>query len=258
MAPMLVDTHCHLYMDPLRLDVEGVLRRAAEAGVGRLVVPAFDRASWDMVTDLSSFDAVFPALGLHPWKADEGLDPGTLRDLLESTGSVAIGEMGLDSRVGEPSMDVQMDVFVRQLELALEMDLPVILHCRGAFEEMASVLGSRRFGGRLRGVMHAFSRGPELAGRFMDLGLHLAFGGAVTRPRAGRARRSATTVPAERILLETDAPSIGMEGLDPHEVEPAHVRRVAESLASLREVSRDEMASVTTGNAERLFGLGIG
>ncbi|OPL18066.1 MAG: hypothetical protein AVO35_07890 [Candidatus Aegiribacteria sp. MLS_C] len=255
---MLVDTHCHLFMDPLFRDVEGVLERAAEAGVGKVVVPAYDRASWDMVADLSNFDAVFPALGLHPWKADEGLDPLALRDLLESTGSVAIGEIGLDSRVGEPSMDLQMEVFVRQLELALEMDLPVILHCRGAFEEMASVLGSGRFGGRLRGVMHAFSRGPELAGRFLDLGLHLAFGGAVTRPRAGRARRSAAGVPQDRILLETDAPSIGMEGLEPDEVEPAHVRRVAESLASLRDVTTDELASVTTGNAERLFGIGPG
>lgn len=251
---MLVDTHCHLFMDPLRRDVEGVLRRAAGSGVRRVVVPAFDLESWEQVIELAEHPSVFPALGLHPWMADQDLDTARLRELLEKCGAVAIGEIGLDTKV-DVSMEVQMDVFLRQLELALEIDLPVILHCRGAFEEMASIMGGERFRGRLRGVLHAFTRSTELAERFVDLGLYLAFGGAVTRPGAKRARTSAAAAPADRILLETDAPSIGMDGLEPDQVEPAHVLSVARSLAELRGVAVEDVALQTTRNAERLFGL---
>jgi TatD DNase family protein len=103
-------------------------------------------------------------------------------------------------------------------------------------------------------MVHAFSRGPDLARRFLDLGLMLSFGGAITRPRAERARRSAREVPLESILLETDAPSIGMEGLRPEEVEPCHTRSVAPVLAELRGMKLEEVARATTANARRLFG----
>ncbi len=252
---MLVDTHCHLFMEPLCTDPAGVLRRALEAGVDRVIVPAFDKGSWEQVRELSGHPGVFPALGLHPWKADEELDVTALGRELESSGCAAIGEIGLDFKVGPPGREVQIAVFRAQLDLALELELPVILHCRGAFEEMVSILSGERYRGKIRGVMHAFTRGTELAARFLDLGLYLAFGGAVTRPRAERARRSAAFTALDRILLETDAPSIGMDGLEPEEVEPAHVRRVALSVAGLRGISLDEAARITTANAERLFGL---
>lgn len=254
----MVDTHCHLYMEPLFGDAEGVLSRAVETGVTMVVVPAFDTASWSQVRELCRTTGVFPALGLHPWKAAEGLDLKTLRQELEDTGAVAVGEIGLDSKVDPPALELQSRVLTDQLDLALEMDLPVILHCRGCFDEMISILSKERYRGRLRGVMHAYSRSPQLARRLLDLGLYLAFGGAVTRPRAERARRSAATVPMDRILLETDAPSIGMEGINPESVEPAHVLRVAESVAHLRGITPEETARMTTRNAKRLFGLHAG
>lgn len=252
---MLTDSHCHLFMEPLGSDPEGVLRRARRAGVGRVVVPAYDTCSWDPVASLSSRPGVYSALGLHPWAAAEGLDVVTLKERLQSSGAVAVGEIGLDFKVESPSPEVQLDVFRSQLDLALEMDLPVILHCRGAFEEMLSVFSAEPFAGRLRGVVHAFTRGPFLAGRFLDLGFHLAFGGAVTRPRAGRTRRSAAIVPLERMLIETDSPSIGMEGLPPSRVEPADAVRVATALAEIRGDDFEAIARSTSANAERLFGL---
>lgn len=255
---MMVDTHCHLYMEPLIGDAEGVLRRAAEAGVTAVVVPAFDTASRGQVRELCRARGVYPALGLHPWKAAEGLDLNRLRGELADTGAVAVGEIGLDSKVDPPTVELQTRVLTDQLDLALEMDLPVILHCRGCFQEMVSLLSKERYRGRLRGVMHAYSGSPQLARRLLDLGLYLAFGGAVTRPRAERARRSAATVREDRILLETDAPSIGMDGIDPERVEPAHVRRVAESIADLRGITPKETARITTRNAKRLFGLHAG
>ena len=252
---MLIDSHCHLFMEPLSLDLDGVLARAAEAGVGRVVVPAFDSASWEDVALLSRRPGVYPALGLHPWKADEGLEVSVLADRIGECGAVAVGEVGLDGKSGPPGLEVQVPLLLRQLDLALELDLPVILHCRGAFQEMFSILSQDRYSGSLRGVLHAFTRGTEVARRFLDLGMHLGFGGGVTRPRAVRARKSAVMVPIDRLLLETDAPSIGMDGLEPEMVEPAHVSRVAAAVAELRGLDTDELSRATASNAERLFGI---
>ncbi len=252
---MLIDTHCHLFMDPLYSNVEGVLTRALQNGVRGMVVPSVEVGSWEKVRELADNKMVFPALGLHPWYADEKLDIGMLEKLLIETDSVAIGEIGLDFKIENPIKTVQITVFRTQLDLAAELDLPVILHCRGAFDEMLSILSEKEYDGRIKGVIHAFTRGPQLAKRFLELGFYLAFGGGVTRPRAKRARKSAANVPLNRILLETDAPSIGMDGIEPERVEPADVAKVAKSLALLRGVSFEEVAVNTTSNARKLFGI---
>jgi len=249
----LVDTHCHLFMDPLSRGTDAVLARAREAGVSRVVVPAYDEASWQAVRALAERDGVFAAYGLHPWVAVDDLNTARLGELLAGPSVVALGEVGLDFAL--PSLDRQRQVYVlsRQLELCRDLDLPVILHCRKAFDELLKVL--RRLGPELRGVVHAYSRGPTLAKELCGLGLHLAFGGAITRPRAKRARRSAEVVPLDHLVLETDAPSIGLDGVEPEEVEPRHVAPVAAALADIRGMEGDEVAAVTTRNAEELFGL---
>lgn len=252
---MLIDTHCHLFMDPLYSNVEGVLTRALKNGVRGMVVPSVEAGSWEKVRELADNKMVFSALGLHPWYADEKLDIDILEKLLIETDSVAIGEIGLDFKIENPDRTIQIAVFRTQLNLAAELDLPVILHCRGAFDEMLSILSEKEYSGRIKGVVHAFTRGPQLAERFLDLGFYLAFGGGVTRPRAKRARKSAASVPLNRILLETDAPSIGMDGVEPERVEPADVARVCSSLAQLRGITFGEAARATTANARELFGF---
>ena len=249
---VLIDTHCHLYMAPLDADPDAVLARARDAGVTDCIVPAYDPASWDAVAALSRRDGVHAAYGLHPWVAGLALDTDALRSRLVG-GACAIGEIGLDFKIPDPDREAQIDVFRRQLDLAAELDLPVILHNRGAFEHMISILSE--YDGAIRGVVHAFSRGPELGQRFLDLGLYLAFGGAITRPRAKQARRSATVAPVDRILLETDAPSIGLDGVGPENVEPRHVLEIARALAILQECDTDRIARTTTANAKTLFGF---
>jgi TatD DNase family protein len=250
---MLVDTHCHLFMEPLCDDVDGVIRRASAAGVERIVVPAFDTDSWDRIAVLCRREELYPALGLHPWMAEEELEVDELHSKLQGTGAVAVGEIGLDFKNVPPSQSMQIRILKAQLDLALSMDLPVILHCRGAFEELLSILSHSRYRRRLKGVIHAFTRSPQIAERFTDIHFHVAFGGAVTRPGARRTRQSATSVPDRWILIETDAPSIGMHDLSPEHVEPCHAARVAESLAELRSTSLQEVCSITSSNAERLF-----
>lgn len=253
-----VDTHCHLYSDPLGGGPGAVLARAAARGVARVIVPAYDPASWTALPALAVRPGVFVAYGIHPWVAG-GADPNRLRDSLATTIAaatrcVAVGEIGLDAKLGDegPDLPTQLAVLRPQLELAVDLDLPAILHCRGAFAELLAEV--TRFGGRLRGVLHAWSRGPELAGRFTAAGLALGLGGAVTRPQA-RARRAAQALPLERFVLETDAPSIGLATVPAADTEPHHVADIAAALAELRGESIATVAEVTTSHACRLFGL---
>ncbi len=274
----LVDTHCHLFMEPLLSDVAGVLARAAARGVDRAVVPAYDPPSWLALGELAQRPEISVAVGLHPWVADAqwgaaARNDGTgiesamdsaarcsalkhaLGGLFHAGRACAVGEIGLDTKIGDegPALDLQIEILRVQLELAVDLDRPVILHCRGAFAELLEQV--QRFDGRLRGVLHAYSRGPDPANSFLAAGLHIGFGGAITRDRARRALRAATDLPLDKIVLETDAPSIGLDGVEPVDTEPQHVRDVAEALAVLRGEPLETIAEVTTGNACELFRL---
>jgi TatD DNase family protein len=249
----LIDTHVHLDFPRLRDDLPAVLARARANGVGWFIMPAYDVAGWDAVAAIAgAHNDVFPAFGLHPWKAHEAFDIDDLRERLLINDAVAIGEIGLDTKIDAPDLDTQLPVFRAQLRLARELDLPAILHCRGAFDTFIDMLAAE---GPVSGVVHAFSRGPELARRLVDLGLHLGLGGAITRPRAKRPRRSAVVAPLDRIVLETDAPGLGLDGVPDGENEPANVSAVATALAALREITVDEIADRTTRNAHDLFRL---
>jgi len=276
----LVDTHCHLYTPPLATDPAAVLARAAGRGVTRITIPAYDIPSWRDTAALATTPGLFAAYGLHPWLAHD-LDnqaalaageapqgpPGgagapadalaalraALAAQLDAHPATAVGEIGLDTKIETSGLDQQLPLLRMQLELAVDHDLPVILHCRGSFAEL--LLEVNRFGGRLRGVLHAFSRGPELGRDFIGACLHLGLGGAVTRDRARRVRRAVAQLPLDRFVLETDAPSIGLEGVLPQDTEPRHVADIAAAVAALRSTTVEEIADATTANAVELFRL---
>ncbi|MCU0664063.1 MAG: TatD family hydrolase [Myxococcota bacterium] len=252
----LVDTHCHLDIPPLSAQPQAVLERARQAGVCAVVALAYDLKSFDAVEKLAQLAGVAPVLGLHPWVAHEPLDVADLEKRLRRCRAVAVGEIGLDFKLEGCDQGRQLEVLEQQLEVACRLELPVMLHCRGAFDELLAVLCNASK--PVRGVLHAFSRSPEIMGQFIDAGLHIAFGGAVTRETATRARRAAAACPAERLLLETDAPSIGLQGVPAEEVEPRHVREIALCIAGLRGISLEEVAEVTTSNATALLGPRLG
>ena len=286
----LVDTHCHLFKDPLTWDIEGVLERARTAGVHGIIVPAYDLASWGVVRELGCHDGVHPALGLHPWIANHLVTEDDLQtnktasvlpgiwdvrtkgspgpseiferlsliefrdrlatELVESK-AVAIGEIGLDFMIERPTPRGQFPILTTQIELAVELDLPVILHCRNGWELLVSAL--QPFAGRVRGVLHGYTRPPELAGPFLRIGFYVGIGGALTRSTAVRTRRSAAELPLDRILLETDSPSVGLDGVDPGKTEPCHLRNIAETMAEIRGTTTEEIAETTTNNVRELF-----
>jgi TatD DNase family protein len=246
------DTHCHLDMGALAARPAEVVARARTEGVEHVLAVAYNRASLAVVSGLAGLPGVSCALGQHPWVADEELGRDELASQLVSSKAVAVGEIGLDFRFEKaPPRDRQIAQLVWQLELALDLNLPVSLHVRGAFDEMLHILG--RFRPRLRGVVHAFSRAPALAQRFVELGLHIAFGGTITQESAHAAHAAAKVVPLDRLVVETDAPAIALRGCPAAEVEPRHAVHVGRALAELRGLAVEEVARITTGNACRLF-----
>ncbi len=256
----LIDTHCHLYMAPLDTDPAAVQTRARDRDVTEIIVPAYDQASWDLMTPYEADPYLHTAYGIHPWLAHDCSPAGEMDELIEAlrqrlttTNPVALGEIGLDTKIETSGLEEQLPLLEAQLQLAVDLDLPVILHCRGAFEELLTALENHQ--GKIRGVLHAFSRGPDLGNRFIDAGLHIALGGSITRPTAKRPRKSALRLPLERIILETDAPSIGLHGVFPAEAEPAHVADVAVALAKIRDRSVGHIANVTSASARELFNL---
>jgi len=248
-ADVVFDSHCHLtdLEDP-----EDALGQARAEGVAGMLTCGYNSESNLQVCALWDRHPELPvALGLHPWFAEENV-AGVLR-LIESRHPVAVGEAGLDFWE-EPEGSAkrrQIDVLEAQLELAVRLDLPVTLHSRKAVSGLLPILKNHP---GLRGALHAYSGSYEQARAFVDLGFLIGIGGAVTRGRAKRVRRTAQQLPLEAIVLETDAPAIGMDGVEPPHVRPAHVVRVARALAELRELDVPAVERQTDANVRRLLG----
>ncbi|MEA3332588.1 MAG: TatD family hydrolase [Pseudomonadota bacterium] len=251
----LFDTHCHLTDSPLAQDLDGVIQRALSSGVKSFMVPGYDLVSSRGACRLASANpSIYAAIGLHPaWvTSTTNFSPEPFRQLARLRAPAAIGEVGLDYALKDYSAVQQIEVLKAQLELAAILSLPVIIHCRRAFEPLFLVL--REFTGVV-GVLHAYGGGPQLAEKFLSLGYYIGFGGGLTRPHARKVRETALMVPSERILLETDAPYIGSHTIAKGESEPRDVLAVAQSLAGLRGWDVVETATLTTANALRLFNL---
>lgn len=246
------DTHCHLDTPPLGARASQVMADAHAAGVEHVLAVAYDRASLASLAELRSISGVLIAAGQHPWVAHEELTRDELAVHLSRLNAVAVGEIGLDFRHEKaPARERQIAQLTWQLELAVDLDLAISLHVRGAFDEMFALL--KRFHPRLRGAVHAFSRGAELAQRFCALGLHIAFGGTITQTRAHAAHEAARAVPLDRLLVETDAPAIAVLPVAAPNVEPRHVVLVGAALAQLRGEPVDRLARATSDNARALF-----
>ncbi len=245
----MFDSHCHLTDLP---DPEGALREAVAAGVRSLLTCGYDGGSNAAVQALRRAHPRLPcALGLHPWQASAPVEP--VLALIERERPTAVGEIGLDLWGSPPPAVLarQIEVLEAQLDVAARLGLPVTLHHRHALGELLPVL--RRFP-RVRGALHACSASPEQLRPFLELGHYVGLGGTVTRPGASRARRLARGLPLEAILLETDAPAIGLEGIRPGAVRPAHLPRVLAAVAELRGEPPDRVEAATDANAAALFG----
>lgn len=251
----LTDSHAHIDDACFAADRAAMFDRAREAGVRHIVVPAVDLASWSGIAAIcAAHPQAHPAYGLHPMFLDqhrpEHLDALPIQ--LATHRAVAVGEIGLDFFVPELDPERQREYFHRQLRIARDLDLPVIVHARRAVDEVTSTI--KRIGG-LRGVVHSFSGSQQQAERLWDLGFHVGIGGPVTYERAQRLRHIVATMPIDRLLLETDSPDQPGACHRGQRNEPAHVTEVLRTIAELRGESEEAIASATTANASALFGF---
>ena len=253
---MLVDSHCHLDFPDFAPELEAVVARAEAAGVGHMVtISTRVRRHAQVLAIAERFPNVTCSVGTHPHHAHEELDI-TAEDLVaraEHPKVVAIGEAGLDYHYDNSPRDAQEQGFRTHIAAARTTQLPLVIHAREADEDTARILEEEMGKGPFPAVLHCYTGGPELARRAIALGHSISFTGIVTFKNSGALREIAESLPADRFLVETDAPYLAPLPHRGKRNEPAYVVEVAKVLAEVRGVSADEIGRQTTENFFRLF-----
>lgn len=254
---MLFDTHAHLNVEQFAKDEAEVIQRAKDHGVSQIAVVGFDHETIAKALELSKkYKGIYPIIGWHPTEAGSYSDEveEKLIDLIQTEKIVAMGEMGLDYHWMEDPKEVQIEAFRRQIRVAKELNIPITIHNRDSTEDVYRVLKEEHVED-IGGIMHSFNLTPEWQERFLDLGMHISYSGVLTFKNALEVKESAKRVPLDKVLVETDSPYLSPMPYRGKRNEPSYVRFVAENLAQLREMPIEEIAKITTHNANKLFNL---
>lgn len=256
--PALVNTHAHLADPKLRTDWDGVLERARQAGVAQIVAIGTTAADSAAVLALAqAHRGLFAAIGIHPNEAAEAseTDWTIVVDLARRPEVVAIGETGLDRYWDRTPFSIQQDWFAHHLDLAHDLDLPVVIHCRDCQKDLIDQMG--RLGRQIRGVQHSFTGTWDDARAFLHLGLYISFAGMLTYTNKSldALREVAAKVPLDRILVETDSPYLSPHPFRGRINEPARIALTAGRLAEIRRLPLEDLVHITTENARTLFQL---
>ena len=254
---MLFDTHAHLNAIQYEEDIVEVIQRAKSEGVTHIVVVGFDQDTIKRAMELTEqYDMIYAAVGWHPVDAIDMTDDDLkwIKELASHPKVVAIGEMGLDYYWDKSPKDVQKEVFRKQIQLAREVKLPIIIHNREATEDVIKILQEEK-ASEVGGIMHCFTGSLEVAKQCMDMNFYISFGGPVTFKNAKKPKEVAAEIPMDRLLIETDCPYLTPHPFRGKRNEPSYVKYVAEQIATLKGVSVEEIARKTSDNAMRLFGI---
>ena len=253
---MLVDSHCHLDFPDFAPDLDSIVTRAAAAGIGRMVtISTRVRRLSELIAIAERFPNVYCSVGTHPHHADEedGICADELVALTQHPKIVALGEAGLDYFYDNGSPEAQARGFRNHIAAARATGLPLVIHTREADEDCGRILEEEAAKGAFRAVLHCYTGGRELAMKAIALGLSISFTGILTFKKSESLRALAAELPADRIMVETDAPYLAPGKFRGKRNEPAYVVEVARVLAEARGVSLDEIARQTTDNFFRLF-----
>lgn len=254
---MLFDTHCHVNDKPYNNDREEMLQRAFAAGVQYMMCPGTDVVTSAEAVDLSHrYEQVYAAVGIHPEDAASATPEGfaQIREWLKTEAKVvAIGEVGLDYHWPEPSHEIQQQVFIEQVKMAVELDIPIDIHDREAHGDTMDIL--RQYGKGLRGVFHCYSGSLEMAQELIKMGFYIGFTGTMVFPKSLKLKRIAKEIPLDRVLIETDCPYLTPPPFRGQRNEPAYVQYVAAELAALRDIDIKEIEQITVENGKRIFGI---
>lgn len=250
----LIDTHAHIYLPEFDADREEMIQRAMAAGVEAICLPAIDSATHNaMLQTEAQYPLCKSMMGLHPCSVNEDFEKelGLIESYLEERPFLAIGEIGLDFYWDKTYTEQQYAAFHRQIALAQQYHLPVVIHSRNATDACIGVV--RQYPG-LRGVFHCFSGNAEQARQVMDLGFYLGMGGVVTFKNGGM-DKVVQAAGLDQVIVETDAPYLAPVPYRGKRNEPAYIRLVAEKIGNLLDMGLDEIAKITTANAKKLFGI---
>jgi len=253
---MLVDSHCHLDFPDFAAELDAIVARARAAGVGRMVtISTKVKKQPQLIAIAEKYSDVFCTVGTHPHHASSELDVDarTLVGLTKHPKVVGIGEAGLDYHYETGPRDDQLKSFLQHIAAARETGLPLVIHSRDCDTDMAAVLKDEVAQGPFKAVLHCFTAGAELARTAIDLGLYIGFTGILTFKSSQALRDIGKSLPADRILVETDSPYLAPVPYRGKRCEPAYVAATAEVLAETRGVSAAEIARQTTENFFRLF-----
>lgn len=254
---MLIDTHSHIYLPEFEPELAEMLKRAEKEGVGKILMPAIDSSTHQQMLELEKSlpDQCLSMMGLHPCSVKENYkeELAIARSYLEKQRFKAVGEIGLDFYWDKTFTEHQYAAFNEQIEWALEYNIPIVIHSRESTDECINVVAAHQKG-QLTGVFHCFSGNMEQAQKIIGLGFYLGIGGVVTFKNSGL-DKVMESVSLENIVLETDAPYLAPVPFRGKRNEPSYLKYVVEKLSTLKNISIEEVAKITTANARKLFGM---
>lgn len=251
----MIDTHSHINMIE-GTPIESVIQNAIENGVDKIIVPsAYPKDIDDVIKLVNRYDNVYGMLGVHPTEVKDWTDdlPDRIREYSKNPKIVAIGEIGLDYYWDKSFNDLQKEIFIKQIKLANELNLPISIHDREAHKDTFDILKEHNKNSKI--VMHCFSGSVEFANECIKEGMYIALGGVVTFKNAVKMKEVAINIPLDRLLLETDAPYLTPVPFRGKENQPAYTKYVAEEIAKLRNITVDEINKATTQNTFEVFGI---
>ncbi len=250
----MIDSHCHLDLEPLVSNLPQYLHEAAEAGVTRFVVPGVHPDGWRRMAELAAeYPSILPAFGIHPMHAATMEELVLDRLMTLSKSGVAIGEIGLDPAY-QVSMELQEAAFRKQIRIAVELGLPLLVHCRRLFQKTLGILREER-ADQIGGIMHAFSGSPEMALEFIRIGFAISISGTVTWTNAVKPLRIARELPLEHLVLETDAPDMTPQRYRGRFNRPAWMAETAARVARVRGIPVETVMAATARNTVRVLNL---
>ncbi len=247
----LIDSHTHPQFPQYDKDREEVIKKTLDEGIGMICVGTDFETSQKAVELAHKYDGIYASVGLHPNERGE-FNYDKYSELAKNEKIVAIGETGLDyyRTEGEENLEKQKEIFKLQIRLAREVELPLIIHCRDAYEDTFSILSQEK---EVRGVMHSFLSSTKNAKKFLDLGLYLGFNGIITFARDYD--KVIKETPLEKILIETDAPFLAPEPYRGKRNEPLYVKYICDKLSTLLNIDKNIIATRTVDNSKTLFGI---
>ena len=253
---MFIDSHAHIQLDSFDSDRSVVIERAKNSQVSIILVVGFYISTSHLAVELADrYDHIYATVGLHPHDAKR-FTPQTLREialLAEHPKVVALGEMGLDYHRNLSPKSVQKRVFEEQLDLATQLDLPIVVHNRNAFDDILSILENHSQ--LTGGVLHCFSENTKSMDRVIDVGFHIGIGGPVTYKKSQDLKQVVKVMPADSFLIETDCPWLAPQLRRGKRNEPAYITEIATKIAELRQVTIESVGQTSSQNFRKLFSI---